>query len=560
MIGQKFYEMDYSKEEEFVYRKWRRTVFGKYKKTRLEKENFVSKYREFTKKRKCCVNRVEKDMAIEELKDISIKMSDRDNCAFTFTTHIMLALAMLRRGEDGKYVYASLRSREADFKIIRDFESITLERMNARENALKGDPKNTLERIMTRRMAAIEKKKKDDVFRQMVRAFAVKPFLRTEDQFYNFQHVTEICSCVLDNHFLKKTKEELSKSSSIFEPPMCRSILRKYVISKQSLRALNLKDTLSTLLLPFVYILPQFKTISIALGVQFGKISEGGKLLGRYIRSDLFIEYNRLKNEFESKMNNRKPIKNFIISGGLIPYLLGQTNKFDDIDIYIKTDDCSYIHFYEFLFDLKDSTGQRIWHKNSFLCRNSIYQNNSDDIIDFVYSLNRFSKFYRLLKDFLEEDFHSPQLIVYSRKLWQVAEKINKNVIQNNRDYYNLDSLMVDAYNIMDIFDIPMTRNALVFLDGQNYCTPSSIINEYKRVKCFNRKIDLDYDAIKLNFQETTFEEHKFLNDHFGPRAKDIGFGDDIFVAGICYQSGPYKLQGCLNYRVDKYLDRCVLN
>lgn len=536
--------MNVSKEEEFAYRKWRSTYDGKYKTTYKYKERFLKNYRKYVRNRECCVNRVKSDMENEKIRDISIKISVKDNCAFAFTTHMMLALAVLKRDGFEKLVLAGSEEFEADSEKVREFESITLKKLIARQEALIKNPNMNIQRS--------------------VKAFQVTLDIRNGDQFYMFQNNQHMCPCREDRINFTKSKSLLSRNSSVFEPPMCLSLLRSYVMSKQSLRDFNLKETLSNLLLPFVYILPNFKTISIALGAKFESMIKRFSLQGRVINLNLYKEYDLLKNQFDAQIKNPKPINKFIISGGFLLYLLGQTNRFDDVDIYIEYE--GFIKNYIGLCNLKDSTGQPIWKKNKQNHNFTIYQNHATDIIECVFSLNRFSNFYRFLKESLGKDFHPPQLILYSRKLWMIAETINKNLISNNTGYYNLDSLMIDSYNIMDIFDITMCRNALVFLDGINYCTPSSVVGDYKRVKCFKKKINLELidqfhgDSITINFQEITFEEDAFLNEHFGPRANDIGFGEDIYVAGISYQTGPYRLLGAINYRLDKYLGRCLLN
>lgn len=127
---------------------------------------------------------------------------------------------------------------------------------------------------------------------------------------------------------------------------------------------------------------------------------------------------------------------------------------------------------------------------------------------------------------------------------------------------------MIDAYNIMDVFDLPICRNALLFLDGWNYCSPSSVINDYKRVKCYQKQIKVKTelidqfrsDLIKLNFKEDTYEENSFLQQHLGHRANYVGFGEQIFVAGLKYQTGSYKIDLNGPDRLNKYRERCTLN
>lgn len=136
---------------------------------------------------------------------------------------------------------------------------------------------------------------------------------------------------------------------------------------------------------------------------------------------------------------------------------MGHINKFNDIDIYIEHEEFEKQNFQ--LERLRDSTGKKIWYKND----HHDYFITNKNIIKTVFSLNDQSNFYQLIKQFSGLRFHPPQIILYTRKDWKHTTQLNRNVVSSLGDYNNLDALMIDAYNIIDGFDLPICRNALLF-------------------------------------------------------------------------------------------------
>lgn len=538
--------MEMTEEQMFVFEKWVRH----YKETVITpqvKEKFLKFYRKRLQNKPCCIKRIKNDINVKKLQKLIIKLSFYDNCSLTLGTHMMQKMIPMFL-KDGQITH--IINEKWNLHLSRNcvFESLSLKQLYVRQRELEENPLMTIDRKFL-------------VFENTVN-------LKSFDHFYEFSDVFYFCHCKRNKFNFDVGSRAVSKKSSFMDPPMCTTFLKPYVMSQSRLTELNLKKTLSSLLLPYVYVLPQLKSISIALGVKFEDvINYKSAMLGSFISRDLIREYSHLKKSFEINIRKNRTLKMFIISGGFLLHELGHINRFNDIDIYIENDEYKKQNFR--LENLKDSIGENIWSCNDI----SEYFRGNKQIIKKVLSLNTNSNFYQLIKKFSGLRFHPPQLILYARNYSEYTAKLNQNVISLTVDYNNLDSLMVDAYNIIDDFDLPICRNALLFLDGWNYSDPFSIIYDYKRLKCHEKKNNINFklidqfrsDSIELNFKESTPAEQTFIEKYLG-HVNWTGFGDDIYVVGLNFQSGSYKLPSrfpdkdrCLA-RIKKYHERCTLN
>lgn len=157
--------------------------------------------------------------------------------------------------------------------------------------------------------------------------------------------------------------------------------------------------------------------------------------------------------------------------------------------------------------------------------------------------MNSETKFYKLIKTFLGKDYHPPQIIAYNRQTWNSSTYLNQNKIVT----YGLDDLIVDCYNVMDTFDLPMCRNAIIFLNNFQYYRENQ--NKLDVCKIYGTNPDLfdqfNSDTIQINFTNGSESEKNFVENLpdrgiFNKSDWKSHFKYGYLVAGISYQSGKY--------------------
>lgn len=226
--------MEMSQEEMFVFKKWKyemKYAMGSDEEdiTPEDKERFRKYYRKHVQKKLCCIKRIKNDINIEKIKELYIKFSVYDNCSLTFGTHMMQKMIPLYL-KDGRLRYYGNGYRTVYRNKVCNFESISLKELYARQEELKGNPMMIIDRKRLPFESLVNLKKYDNTYR-----FGE----------FNF------CHCKRNKESFDSGVRSVSKNTSFMDPPMCTAFLRPYVMDQSSLKELNLKNTLSDLLLPY---------------------------------------------------------------------------------------------------------------------------------------------------------------------------------------------------------------------------------------------------------------------------------------------------------------------
>lgn len=520
-------KMMLSKKELFVMSKWRDS-HSEIRLTRSMCDNFMNYFRNNIKK-KCCVSRINRDFRCQSLKKKCVKFTINNRCRASFATHCMHRMRIRRRYD----TRASRRTMKLNLHAAEHFYS--------NETIYHGKQKVALQYYET---------------------------IAPQSKFYKFEYKYN-CDCTQYDLLTQEKVKQMSKTSSCLEPPICTTFLKPYMLDTDVLEQLNLKEVVTELFLPYVFILPIFTNFSLPMKAMIDSVLSSNVQPLKNITVELRSEYEYQKKLFPH-YGGVFQVNAFILSGGLIPKLLKQTNSYTDVDIYIENKSFDIIS-QRYLINMKDSSGIEIWFNNTKLS----YITESAYMIKRVLSLNKNSFFYKLIKTQLREIFHPPQIIVYSRELYEDIDCLNTNTRGNNE---NLDKLVVDAYNIFNQFDIPMCRNALVFLyfedydykhDPDFYKYPGTHI-KYKILRdagiipeVFNQFYN---DKIDVQFANKTTEEVAVFEKYYTKEQLEYYTCAPYAVAGISYQSGPYRpvfkdqLDELRNQRRQKYLSRCLLN
>lgn len=519
--------MKLSKKESFVLSKWRNSN-SEIRLTRSMCENFINYFRKNIKK-KCCLRRISRDYLCEMVKKKSVKFSVNNRCRASFATHCMHRMTAVRTYETRAY----RRTMKLNLHAAEHFYSD--------KTKIVGKAKFGLQYYET---------------------------IGTLSNFYKFDYKNH-CDCKQYNLLAEEKVVQMSKTSSFLEPPICTTFLKPYMIDEDVLERMNIKQVITQLFLPYVMILPLFTNLSLPLKAMIDSVLRLNDPPLQNISIQLRNEYKHQEKKFPA-YEAVFLINSFILSGGFILKLLNQTNTFDDIDVYIEKKSFEDIS-QRYLIGMKDSSGNKIWIDNTKL----VYITKSAYMISRVLSLNKNSVFYKLIKTHLREMFHPPQIIVYSRQSYEDADELNTN---RYRQHENLDKLVIDSYNIFNQFDIPMCRNALVFLNFDNYDFKHNpnmykypdahlkyeILRDANIVpEVFNQFYN---DKIDVQFANKTIEENNILKKYLTEKdVEDYSYAP-YAVVGISYQSGPYhpifgdRLDGRRKKRHQKYLSRCQLN
>lgn len=519
--------MKLSKKESFVLSKWRNSN-SEIRLTRSMCKNFINYFRKNIKK-KCCLLRISQDYLCEKVKKRSVKFSVNNRCRASFATHCMHRMITLRTYE----TRAPRRRMSLNLHAAENFYSDKMKMIGKEQVAFK--------------------------FSKPISMFS---------NFYKFDYKNN-CDCIQYNLLAEEKVIQINKISSSLEPSICTTFLKPYMIDKDVLEQMNIKQVITQLFLPYIMILPVFCKLTLPIKTIFDSVLRLNKSPLRNISIELRNEYKHQDRNFPAYQCVFS-IDSFILSGGLIPKLLNQTNTFTDVDIYIEKT-CFDFMIELYIIDLKDTTGIKIWFENTKLA----YLTESACLIERVLSLNKNSIFYKLLKSHLKEMFHPPQIIVYSRRIFKDADDYNTN---RYRQHENLDKLVIDSYNIFNQFDIPMCRNALVFLNFDNYDFKHNpdmykyplahkkyeILRNANIVpEVFNQFYN---DKIDVQFANRTIEEADILKKYLRADYLELYSYAPYAVVGISYQSGPYRpylgdqLDSQRKSRRLKYISRCLLN
>lgn len=525
--------MKLTRTERFAFRRWKKFKSEAYIENRSEitlKTEFLKKFRA---KKDCCKNRVESDFFMFKNRPRMIKFSQKDQCAMSFTTHLMQRLIprIFLRGP------------------IND---VTI---NTEENQFVSELK-TLKDIKMRK-----NNNEFQVFKSDLKLNGLNA------KFYKFNQ--KECECDVNYKLFRKELKTTQKYTSFLQPAMCNEFMRPYIMDKHSLNDLKIKDFIFKYFVPYVFVIPILKSISGSLIVRFLNVfNKKEKLCAEYISESLYNEFAKQEQHYKRNMAFSYEIPKFIISGGFLLYIFDQVTTFGDIDIYISDDEISC---YEYFFrTAMDTTGKRIWYIN----KNVKYIPTNTAVIKYTISMNFESKFFKLLKEHLKTEFHPIQFVVYTRDSWSKCEKLNLNFLPQRERTQNMDKLFADAYNIMDMYDLPMCRNALMFLHSEYYYGELDWVKShfFTRETCdrydvkFNM-FDQNYgEHIKEAFCENTLEEKTIVKKYYCELDKQY----PICIAGIKYQSGVYRSKFhqegvSANKNLDrkrwkKYIDTCTLN
>lgn len=495
-------------------------------------------------KKECCKDRVIKNFLQFKIKDREIFFGVNNRCALSFATNIMKGLT---------YQETDAINRISDpFRYSNIIEFIP-------------------SKISSYELKPIENKKRDangnliDNQKKLAFKTNVMGITTVYSDFYNIWSFKR-CECKSLAEKYSEKIDQLKKHTTLLNAPFCINLVEPYFIKKQSLLDFDLKYELINLLLPYTLILPYIIDFTHSLKAKFDFwLTAHSKWNNKLMSKDLYLEFLNLEPFFAKIVHDREGIHKFIISGSYVLKLLDQIDVFSDIDIYI-----SHSQMRTFYRNLKndclDTKGFNIWYVNS-----KIKYVKGSELIEYTVSLNKKSYFHKLIKQFCGSDFHPPQFIIYQRP-WRMAELLNENRIF---DHENMDTLVADAWNIMDIFDIPMCRNALLFLNTSyyypEYTRKRSDPYFYEHMKGY--KIDITYMdlsyryTVRINFADHTAEEKEVIEKYFAKHTMNVEFEHDWSILGINYQSGNYlprqdgdRKDFTRMLRHKKYLSRCKLN
>lgn len=528
--------MELSRIEEFVVSKWR--VDKNTRVLRSDVKRFLKFFREKIKN-ECCWRRIKCDFIQFNL---NREMTVKNRCALSYSTHCMRFIQTAGM-EKGWSSYESKLMKTFDLSESRR----KFKRFYLSDSTISGKPSKFVYRYLYQ-----TRKNEVDGY----------------ENFYSFASV-DSCTCKQQEKLYFDRMLHYKDAGSLIEPPMCAEILRDYMISVDELKSIDIKKVLFKYLVPYASILPIFSNLSHSLINELNRELDSSTVNGLSLGIELIEEFSLIRECYKLNRTYRDVVSKFFISGGLISKLLNQVTEFNDIDIYIE--DVDLMRFFHSCQRFLGSD-YCVW----VISFKQQYDTKCQQKIWYTISLRRECKFYILMNRLLQKAFHPPQIIVYTRKSWRELNCLNQN--RAHWTYDNLDNLMTDCYNILESFDIPMCRNAILFLNNNSYYKD----NNNKSKVCERKEINEKYfdkfnsHSIKIKFQseiEAEIEEEKKILDEWftaGPTIRDY-FKYPYSVVGIAYQSGKFvKLCSKKRYlsqvveirkeRRKKYLKRCKLN
>lgn len=527
--------MELSNLEEFVVSKW--MIDQNKRITRSDVKIFIKKFRENLKK-KCCWRKIKCDFLQYNL---NREMTVKNRCALSYSTHCMRFMETVGM-EKGWTSYESQLMKPFDLREPRR----KYKRFYLRDSTISGKPSKYVYRYLFQK-----------------RKFEVKGL----EKFYSFDSFGKSCVCEMQEKKYMNRMLHCRDSGTLTEAPMCAEILKNYMISPDELKSFDIKKVIFEYLVPYASILNFFSNLSHSLINELNRSLDSSKLNSLALGGELYEEFSLIRNHYKLNYRQTSIVPKFFISGGLVSKLLNQITEFNDIDIYIEDKDLmGFFHACQ-LFRGSDTCVWLIRFKE-------LYDTQCQQKIWYTISLRRECKFYILMEKFLGKNFHPPQIIVYTRKSWKETICLNQN--RAFWSYDELDNLMTDCYNIIESFDIPMCRNAILFLNNVRYYRNAKMT---RSKVCEDRNTDVKYfdrfnsDTIKMKLDSGTEDEKKIATECFtsGRIAAIQHFKYEYSIAGISYQSGKFvklcskkryleKQVRIRNERRQKYLKRCKLN
>lgn len=479
----------------------------------------------------CCVRQIKREFLRYKLISSGLKYSPSDRCIFSQTTHVMQLLKPDKVcTNNNDKIYDALQTNFIKMILVNKNKRFCFKVRKDEIIPVKNKNLTRKKRIHYRFWFQNEVNylKNDCLFNYYLQNGTIDKcwhMCKEREVFYN-----DLCKKYL-------------KYTNYLKMPMCYEFISPYMMSKPTLYNFDLKNLLIELLLPYALILPYFNSFYPKIISEFQKWNQRKR---KWNNKSIDINLQRIYDTdhqrfFAQHFEEEKEvyITSWILSGGIIPYLLKQTSSFRSVDIFVE--DIDMWSFYIVSQNVRDFNGELIWNKGTY--SNGSNFNNKEAILKRFIYLNPESSFYKHMSEFCGDNFHPPQFFSYSDTSYWKNELMNTNFAKIKRKekmvYNSFERLARDAYSIMDLFDLPICRNAIIFINGDEYHKEKNkwmnkeFCEEWESNFADLSLVDTFYaDSIRINFDNNNDDDDDIL-DNQNDKEKKRKRNESLFDFGF---------------------------